>query len=64
LKREDLNVKNLRTREALLLGVAIVVVAGAQAFAQELPAKLPTKEDLAKNNKLFIELATKYLHWD
>ena len=27
-------------------------------------ANMPTKEDLANNNKLFIELASKYLHWD
>ena len=27
-------------------------------------SSLPTKEDLANNNKLFIELASKYLHWD
>ncbi|MFC5271336.1 subclass B3 metallo-beta-lactamase [Adhaeribacter terreus] len=34
-------------------------------FGQELPAKkMPTKEELAKNNKLFIELANKHLHWD
>ncbi|HEY7095968.1 MAG TPA: subclass B3 metallo-beta-lactamase [Terriglobales bacterium] len=33
-------------------------------WAQDSPTKLPTKEDLANNNKLFIELATKYLHWD
>jgi metallo-beta-lactamase class B len=31
--------------------------------AQEIPKNL-TKEDLAKNNKLFIEVATKVLHWD
>jgi metallo-beta-lactamase class B len=31
--------------------------------AQEIPRNL-TKEDLAKNNKLFLELATKALHWD
>ena len=38
--------------------------AAVTASAQEAPEKLPTKEDLANNNKLFIELATKYLHWD
>lgn len=35
----------------------------AQVFAQELPKGL-TAADLAKNNKLFIELANKALHWD
>ena len=44
--------------------VAILVIAVIQISAQESPEKLPTKEDLANNNKLFIELATKYLHWD
>jgi metallo-beta-lactamase class B len=44
---------------ALLLLTAIHI----QPFAQEIPKNL-TKEDLAKNNKLFIELATKALHWD
>jgi metallo-beta-lactamase class B len=34
-----------------------------QVLAQDLPKGL-TAEDLAKNNKLFIELATKALHWD
>jgi len=31
---------------------------------QDAPQKPPTKEELAKNNKLFIELASKALHWD
>jgi hypothetical protein len=35
----------------------------SQAFGQEVPQNI-TKEDLAKNNTLFIELASKYLHWD
>jgi metallo-beta-lactamase class B len=48
----------------LISGVALLVMLATQALAQELPKKLPTKEDLANNNKLFIELATKALHWD
>jgi metallo-beta-lactamase class B len=32
--------------------------------AQTLPPNLPTKEDLAKDNKLFITLARKVLKWD
>jgi metallo-beta-lactamase class B len=32
--------------------------------AQELPPSVPTKKELAVNNKLFIELATKHLHWN
>jgi hypothetical protein len=35
-------------------------IAVTSSLAQELSEKLPTKEDLAKNNKLFVELATKY----
>lgn len=31
--------------------------------AQEMPPGI-TAEDLSNNNKLFIELATKALHWD
>lgn len=46
-----------------LLWLSLTLLAGVVA-AQESPEKLPTKEDLANNNKLFIELATKYLHWD
>jgi metallo-beta-lactamase class B len=44
--------------------LALLALAATSASAQEAPEKLPTKEDLANNNKLFIELATKYLHWD
>lgn len=33
-------------------------------IGQELPKDLPTKEDLAKDNKLFITLARKALKWD
>jgi len=45
--------------------VTIAVALGIPpARTQELPEKLPTKEDLAKDNKLFLELATKALKWD
>jgi metallo-beta-lactamase class B len=44
-------------------GAVGVVMLGMQGFAQE-PSQGVTAEDLAKNNKLFIELATKALHWD
>jgi hypothetical protein len=51
--------ENLKFKPALLLGVAAMcVVAVTSSLAQELPEKLPTKEDLAKDNKLFAELAT------
>jgi metallo-beta-lactamase class B len=56
--------KTLRFKVAFLLTcVAILILVPAQALGQETD-KLPTKEDLANNNKLFIELANKYLHWD
>ena len=54
---------NLRSARVLRC-VVILAIAVAQAAAQESPEKLPTKEDLANNNKFFIELGTKYLHWD
>jgi metallo-beta-lactamase class B len=48
-----------------LRGAALIfVIAVTQTFSQELPKNLPTKEELAKNNKLFIELASKALKWD
>lgn len=57
--------KTLKGRAIFLLtALAIVALLSSHALAQEAPEKLPTKEDLAKNNKLFIELATRYLHWD
>jgi metallo-beta-lactamase class B len=57
--------KNSKFKPARFLGAAAMfVIAVTSALAQELPEKVPTKEDLAKNNKLFVELATKYLHWD
>jgi hypothetical protein len=46
--------KNLKFKAARLLGVAAMfVIAVTRSLGQELPEKLPTKEDLAKNNKLF-----------
>jgi len=43
--------------------LALALSTAAQAAGQEASNGV-TKEDLAKNNKLFIELATKALHWD
>ena len=48
----------------LVCCLGIFVFVGTRGFGQELPEKLPTKEDLANNNKLFAELASKYLHWE
>jgi metallo-beta-lactamase class B len=57
--------KTAQNRSALVLGVvAALLLAVTEVVGQELPEKLPTKDDLAKNNKVFIELASKYLHWD
>lgn len=42
---------------ALFVGITLTA-------AQEAPQRLPTKEDLAKDNKLFITLASKALKWD
>jgi metallo-beta-lactamase class B len=54
--------KNLKFTPLLLGGVAMLFIAATHTFGQELPKTLPTKEELAKNNKLFIELASKALH--
>ena len=40
------------------------LITGPSAHTQELPKNLPTKEQLATDNKLFIELASKHLKWD
>jgi metallo-beta-lactamase class B len=62
---KNLKMKNPKFKPPLLLGAAAMFgIAVTSSLAQELPEKLPTKEDLAKDNKLFAELATKYLHWD
>jgi metallo-beta-lactamase class B len=51
-------------RLSVVVFVAAFMMAAMPGFGQEMPPKTPTKEDLAKNNKLFIELASKALHWD
>ena len=57
--------KNSRFRSTLVPSlVAMFVVGVTLTFAQDLPQNAPTKEELAKNNKLFAELAAKVLHWD
>jgi hypothetical protein len=47
-----------------ILGVSLATSLVLGAEAQELPPTAPTKEQLATNNKLFIELATKHLKRD
>lgn len=51
-------------RTARLLATALVLVACGSASTQELPKNLPTTEQLANDNKLFITLASKALKWD
>ena len=43
--------------------IVFLLMAGVQGLAQQLP-KGVTPEDLATNNKLFIELAKKALKWE
>ena len=47
-----------------IIAVSFAAWLALPASAQDLPPNAPTKEQLAKDNKLFIELATKYLKWD
>jgi metallo-beta-lactamase class B len=51
------------TRFVLSLGGMVLALLELAIAGQELP-KGVTAADLANNNKLFIELATKALHWD
>ena len=60
-----LEMKNLKSRPAFLLGALLMlVIAVTCTFGQESPEVPPTKEDLAKNNKLFIELASKACEYE
>jgi metallo-beta-lactamase class B len=52
----------MKIRSVLAASAAVALT--FTTAAQELPRDAPTKEQLAKDNKLFIELATKYLKWD
>lgn len=51
-------------RISALLAAALVSFVAQPALSQTLPAKLPTKEQLASDNNLFISLAKKALHWE
>lgn len=51
------------SRLGLLVAVCCAGLAG-QADAQTLPPNVPTKEQLANDNNLFISLARKYLKWE
>ena len=53
------------SRKTLVLSwVSTLAIVLTHGSAQEAPVRMPTKEELANNNKLFIELASKQLHWD
>ena len=49
---------------ALLVCCALSALFCSLPWAQELPDKLPSKEELANDNKLFITLAGKALKWE
>jgi metallo-beta-lactamase class B len=53
------------TRKAgVRFAVVFLLAVAAPANSQTLPPNLPTKEDLAKDNNLFLTLARKALKWD
>jgi metallo-beta-lactamase class B len=57
-------VKNLKPNPAIfVIVVAMFVIALTNVVAQDLPKNI-TKEDLANNNKLFLELANKAFKWE
>ena len=43
---------------------ALVLSAALAAHAQVAPPRIPTREELATNNKLFLETASKQLKWE
>ncbi|GLS38304.1 subclass B3 metallo-beta-lactamase BJP-1 [Mesorhizobium tianshanense] len=47
-----------------LTTAACLLVPTAQTNAQTLPKNVPTKEELANDNNLFLKLARKFLKWD
>jgi metallo-beta-lactamase class B len=49
---------------ALLFGAALIPLAATLALSQALPPNLPTKEELASNNNLFLTLARRALKWE
>jgi len=59
-----MQMKTLRHACLAPVGTLGGLLLGASALAQELPAHVPSKEGLARNNKLFITLASKYLKWE
>jgi metallo-beta-lactamase class B len=54
----------MRTRTVLLRAAVLLLGLATQATSQTLPPNLPTKEQLANDNNLFLSLARKALKWD
>ncbi len=50
--------------DVCLLIAASLLLVPAPVHAQTMPANVPTAEDLAKDNNLFLSLARKVLKWD
>ena len=46
------------------LSLLLAVGLGTQVYGQNLPPNLPSKEQLANDNNLFVTLAKKALHWE
>lgn len=51
-------------RSACLASILLASIAAQNAWPQELPKNLPTKEQLANDNNLFITIARKALKWE
>jgi hypothetical protein len=60
--RQETNVPKTTRIVGLLL--AVLFGPGLPVYAQTLPPNVPTKEQLAKDNNLFLSLARKVLKWD
>jgi metallo-beta-lactamase class B len=59
----EANMRNM-SRTTLLFAATLLLNLTTKICAQTLPPNLPTKEDLAKDNNLFLSLARKVLKWD
>lgn len=56
--------RKITSKALACFSVAFALAAPSPARTQTLPPQLPTKEDLAKDNRLFLTLARKALKWD
>jgi metallo-beta-lactamase class B len=62
--RQEANVSKCTQPASLMLAVTFVLGFPMHAVSQTLPQSLPTKEQLASDNNLFLALARKFLKWD